>query len=619
MKHRVRPYIIITLVLAALGIGAFFTFASALFDYAKDDSKLAMQTFVDNEIRSMATELKAATEQIQIIAASLTETTDFANPAVLRRVQEYHNQTHFKNLLVAGPDGRAFDDTGRQFQVADRPAVQRALLGETGIYEGTDISGQKTILLSSPVIKDGRVTGVVVGEYDLFALYQIINMEKRHWESYAALINSSGDFLIRADSDNRLVKKGDNLFAAMQGLQFKSGSSLDRLLQDMHVKKSGFCEYGDGASKRVMYYGPVGINDWYLVKVHTDVMIQEDIAPIKQMVQKLSLVLAAVLVLLALVVYHGLYNLRRAQHAEALRFKTVADNIPGGVAELVLAQELKVRYANETFYRLLDCPEAEFMNEKIAGYLSRILPERTFAQLRTVIDQAVQAKHVFSFDFVLPAATAKPKWLNLNGRIIARGKQGLILQTVLMDVTAEKERLAAVEAQSKLDEMTGIYNKISAQHLVKDRTEAADSVIWSALVVMDIDRFKGVNDHFGHLVGDEVITKIGAVLKDYFKLPDIAGRVGGDEFIIYVDHVSGYNQISLILHQLQGAIKALRFSDPKLHITCCMGCVCGPRYAFREYNQAFELADKNLYVAKNRNRGDLEITFLDDASWGPLS
>jgi diguanylate cyclase (GGDEF)-like protein len=619
MKHRVRPYTLITLLLTAIGIGAFFVFASALFDYAKGDSKLAMQTFVRNEIRSMATELKAATEQIQIIAASLTDTTDFASPVVLRRVQEYHNQTHFKHLLSAGLNGLAVDNTGRQYQVAGRPAVQRALLGETGIYEGTDISGQKTIVLSSPVIKDGRVKGVVLGEYDLFALYQIINMENRHGESYAALINSSGDFLVRADSDNRLVKKGDNLFAAMEGLQFKKGSSLNQMLSDMHVKKSGFCEYGDGTNERVLYYGPVGINDWYLVKVHTDAMIQEDIAPIKQMVQKLSLVLAAVLVLLSVLVYHGLYTLRRAQHEEALRFKTVADNIPGGVAELVLGQELKVKYANEAFYQLLDCPEAEFHDGKIAGYLSRILPEHTFAHLRTTIEQAVQAKRIFNFDFVLPAASAKPRWLNLNGRIISRGKKGLTLQAVLVDVTEEKERLAAIEAQSRLDEMTGIYNKTSAQHLVKDRTEEADSAAWSALVVMDIDRFKGVNDHFGHLVGDEVIAKIGAVLKNYFKLPDIAGRAGGDEFIVYVDHVSGYNQISLILHQLQGAIKALRFSDPKLHITCSMGCVCGPRFAFREYNTAFELADKNLYVAKSRNRGDLEITFLEDASWGPLS
>ena len=619
MHNRVRFYIIITLLLAAIGIGAFFTFASALFDYAKDESKLAMQTFVNNEIYNMEAELKAATEQVQIIADSLTDITDFTSPVVLRRVQEYHNQTHFKHLLVADTAGRAVDDTGHQYQLASRTAVKRALLGETGIFEGTDISGEKTILLSSPVIRDGRVTGVVVGEYDLFALYQIINMEQRHWESYAALINSSGDYLIRAENDNRLVKTGTNLFTDMKGLQFKEGTGLNQLLDDMHMKKSGFCEYGTGTGKRVMHYGPVGVNDWYLVKVHTDAMVQEDIAPIKNMVYKLSLVLAAVLLMLAGLVYHGLYNLRKAQHEEALRFKTVADNIPGGVAELVLAQELKVKYANEAFYQLLNCPEPEFNSGKIAGCLSRILPERAFEKLRTVIDQAGETRKVFNFDFILPAATAKPRWLNLNGRIIAKGKQGLTLQAVLVDVSAEKERLAAVEAQSRLDDMTGIYNKTSAQKLVKDRTEEADSAMWSALVVMDIDRFKGVNDHFGHLIGDEVITKIAAILKEYFQLPDIAGRVGGDEFVVYVDHVAGYNQLNLMLHQLQGAIKASRFSDPKLHITCSMGCVCGPRFAFREYNKAFELADKNLYVAKSRNRGDLEITFLENVSWGPLN
>lgn len=637
-RRKLRPYILLTLVLIAIGVAAFLAFASALFDKAKADSKTAMQAFVNNEINSMATELKAADEQIQLISDSLTDVQDFAQPRVWQRVQEYHDQTHFKHLLVAGLDGRAFDGVGNQYQVAKRPEVQRAFLGETGIYEGRDISGQKTILLSSPVIKDGKVTGVVIGEYDLFALYKILNMENKGGESYAALINSSGDFLIDANNNNQLVSGITNLFASLKKVQFREKDGLDKLQGAMHVKQTGFCEYSKDDGKRLMYYGPVGINDWYVVKVHTDTMIQKDIAPVKSLVLKLSLVLATVLLMFALLVYHGLASLRKEEHRQALRFKTVADNIPGGVAELALGQDLQVSYANDAFYQLLDCPEEDFV-ESMEGSLARFLGPENFAMLKELIDKAAKHKTIFNYEFSLPTTSyaalqqeaarqdpdrkeepaVKSRWLHLNGRVIGKHEGKLNVQTVLVDVTPEKEHADAVEAKSKLDDMTGVYNKTSAQKMMEDRTETADSVTWGAFVVMDIDRFKGVNDHFGHLIGDEVLLKIATILKEHFKLPDITARVGGDEFTIYIDQIGGYNQLSLLLHQLQGAIKASRYSDPKLHITCSMGCVCGPRFAFRDYKKIFELADKNLYAAKTRNRGELEITFLDDGDWGPLS
>lgn len=612
MKNKIRPYLLLTLVLVLIGIGAFFEFASSLFDKTKEDSKISLQTFVDNEVNIMDSELRAAVEQIQIIAAALADVNDFAAPEVLSRLQEYHNQTHFKRLLIAGRNGQAFDGVGTRYMIAFRPAVTRALMGETGIYEEQDVTGQKTIVLSSPIIKDGKVAGLVLGEYDIFALYQIINLENKEGTSYAALINSSGDFLIDANNDNQLVKGDNNLFKILKRVQFNNGNSLEQILERMALKKSGFSEYGTSYGSRLMYYKPLGVNDWFLVKVHTDKMIKSEIAPVKSMVQKFTLVLTVVLIFLAAIVYHGLYSLRQANHQQALRFKTVADNIPGGVAELFLGEEMQVAYANDAFYNLLDCPKEKFNTSPINGVLSRLWSQEEFAKLRTIVEADTKKKKIFNFEFSISDSLNQLKWLNLNGRVIAQTRTGFTVQAVLVDVTTEKVRTDAILEQSKLDDMTGLFNKTAAQQLVTSRVKEANPAVWGAFVVMDIDRFKGVNDHFGHLIGDEVICNIADVLKRFFQLPNVTGRVGGDEFIIYVDYVTGFNQISLLLHQVQGAIKALRFSNPGLHITCSMGCVYGPNFDHFNYEQIFALADKNLYMAKSKGRGGMEVSFLPE-------
>lgn len=97
------------------------------------------------------------------------------------------------------------------------------------------------------------------------------------------------------------------------------------------------------------------------------------------------------------------------------------------------------------------------------------------------------------------------------------------------EIVREKENL---QIQSELDLMTGLYNKVTAERIITGLL--ADNCRRNAMMIIDIDNFKQVNDFEGHLVGDHTIRIIADLISGHFRKTDVVGRIGGDEFIVFM-------------------------------------------------------------------------------------
>ena len=98
--------------------------------------------------------------------------------------------------------------------------------------------------------------------------------------------------------------------------------------------------------------------------------------------------------------------------------------------------------------------------------------------------------------------------------------------------TAELERFRAV---SERDALCGVYNKGALVSLVSDLFGRRGARLRGTLLLVDIDRFKDVNDEFGHAEGDEILRAVGEALRGGFRAGDIVGRFGGDEFMVFAE------------------------------------------------------------------------------------
>lgn len=205
----------------------------------------------------------------------------------------------------------------------------------------------------------------------------------------------------------------------------------------------------------------------------------------------------------------------------------------------------------------------------------------------------------------------------------------LIAETNQQNEILQERNLALIEIQNKLsqtnqklkqmaitDSLTGCYNRhYLTQYLEKEIIENMILKQPFAIILLDIDFFKTVNDNYGHLVGDVVICSTVEVIKQSLRETDILARYGGEEFIVYLPNTS-HKQANLWADHIKFMIEANKVHvDEVAHsvsITVSMGLLSINNFAEQyaesptnQLNDLFESVDKALYQAKNAGRNQI--------------
>ncbi|MBD5544677.1 MAG: diguanylate cyclase [Lachnospiraceae bacterium] len=187
-----------------------------------------------------------------------------------------------------------------------------------------------------------------------------------------------------------------------------------------------------------------------------------------------------------------------------------------------------------------------------------------------------------------------------------------VILVVVVNVINKKrynDRKRVLEQKADTDLLTELNNKIATERKIKDYiSENQDSQ--ALMFVFDIDDFKKINDTRGHAFGDEVLRTIGMRLKAEFRMSDVIGRVGGDEFILFLKNLKDES----ILKKESGRVAEL-FRDfkvgqySKYKVTASIGCAVFPRDA-DNFEDLYKAADRALYKAKQR--GKKQLAFYRD-------
>ena len=121
------------------------------------------------------------------------------------------------------------------------------------------------------------------------------------------------------------------------------------------------------------------------------------------------------------------------------------------------------------------------------------------------------------------------------------------------------------------------------------------------LLVMDVDKFKSINDNYGHTFGDLVLHTFGQNLAGTFPQSSLCGRFGGDEFVVWMPGILAKKEITEHLDELVDRIHSIKTPDGKIVITSSIGIAECPENG-KTYQELFENADAALYTAKNLGR-----------------
>jgi diguanylate cyclase (GGDEF)-like protein len=159
--------------------------------------------------------------------------------------------------------------------------------------------------------------------------------------------------------------------------------------------------------------------------------------------------------------------------------------------------------------------------------------------------------------------------------------------------------------EANFDELTGILNRRGYfQAMTSLASLAKRNKFNSAVLMIDIDHFKQINDTLGHLTGDEVLKQIANIIKTNLRASDILGRFGGEEFIVFLPQIEG-NSLYTLSEKIRTAIQ--EETKQKIAVTVSIGGATKKITGEIEIENRdlIQLADKNMYKAKRKGRNQV--------------
>ena len=161
-----------------------------------------------------------------------------------------------------------------------------------------------------------------------------------------------------------------------------------------------------------------------------------------------------------------------------------------------------------------------------------------------------------------------------------------------------------VQKLAAIDPLTGIYNRrfgLTRLHEEFIRSIKQNSAI--GLLMMDIDRFKQVNDTYGHTVGDRILQSLASTARKQLREGDLIVRLGGDEFMVVLLGANKKDTLE-VAESIRRAIeeKQIKYSDQVIKVTVSVGGASFPECDANSEEDLIEAADRSLYVVKESGR-----------------
>lgn len=300
--------------------------------------------------------------------------------------------------------------------------------------------------------------------------------------------------------------------------------------------------------------------------------------------------------------YRTVQDLIRAHDAAQLLF----ENAPQGVA--TLDQSGVIITANSAIGELLDTPTDLLRGRRLDDFSTEP------GLIEELCHEAVDAGEVVHTDRVFVTASGRRRNVALSFRAVRAGEnQTSSLFVNAVDVTERQRLHDLVTHLADHDSLTGLANRRRLEAEVERMVEMSGQDVGDgALMMIDLDNFKQVNDVLGHHVGDQLLVEFGRLLTDHVRADDLVGRLGGDEFVVVLPDTDR-EAVEAISRRIMEAV-AERFGerpDEVGRITASIGFTMFSE-AREQGSDPFLLADRLLYDAKHAGKNRVASAMAAD-------
>lgn len=520
----------------------------------------------------------------------------------------------FFRVAVVNEDGTAVDYSGRALpNMKNKDYFAAAMLkGTAQIPNKIELDERLNpcLTITVPFKTRDKKKGAMAGFFSYDILLKIFSIPVFSGQSYFYIVSGNGNILLFNKDKNKTLYNID-VYDYIEKTAGMKNLSLRKMKVDM-VKSLPGCITVEGIEgKKIFSYVPLGISDWHLIMVLPYSYIKNQQLRINILVYILLGGIAFAILVFVIIVYVT-YRRSLAIKKDNERL-TIANN---QAQTLIFEYDVKTQsidFSGDTQF-LLGTDKKSFSIDFVRKeYFTRIHPEdkNIFERAR---DSVRKGKENFSSEFRYKSFSNNYFWVKMTVSAILDDKREPTqfigsIANVNSQVLHEQELRNIADR----DKLSSLLNKSAFERMCKGYLFRNDQKRMSALIIIDLDNFKEVNDNLGHMTGDLAIQDAAKKISLIFSEKDFLGRFGGDEFCVLMrfdeslSKETVYKIVNTKAADLTRSLKEWYANDEQnVCVSASVGIAVAP-FCGEDYDELFEKADKALYEIKQHGKDGYRI------------
>ncbi len=286
------------------------------------------------------------------------------------------------------------------------------------------------------------------------------------------------------------------------------------------------------------------------------------------------------------------------------RYRTLVEDMPFMVCRYMAGGELT--YVNDSFSEHYSKSPPELLGLNFF----HLLPDDVCQIVRGNLKSLTPTNPVTSYEYPIIDSEGAISWQRWTDRALF-DKHGNLAEYQSMgeDITARKRTEQQLQKFATHDFLTGLPNRrLFQERLDLSITKAELHQQSLALLYIDLDSFKAINDSFGHENGDKVLQVVGERLQGCAREIDTVARFGGDEFAVIIDHPTSQAEISTMIDRILACFgRPYKFNQHKVSLSASIGVACYPQDA-QDRQGLLKQADNAMYIAKEKGKNQYHFS-----------
>lgn len=460
-----------------------------------------------------------------------------------------------------------------------------------------------------PVMEHNRFSGILINGYNAYRYNQLIGLSTYSNKDTVMLLDKTTGFCNLDQNENNNI----NYFDYLSHVKFINGS-LDSIKKDFVEGSYGLIRFQDPDSLMEYYmtYDSLNIGNQAICNLIPCSYVENRIAELNASSDDLILVIFSVIFIMIVLIFVvqsittiRIRNNQNRLQLEQNRFHTVMKYTQSAIWEYNIKKDIMEKPDSGIGINL---GSAKVSNLEKSSLSRHAIYEEDIPIFQNFCKELRLGKPDIFAEFRALDIQGEYVWFSLVGNTIFDSKGNpvsVIGQTT--NINHEKQEMEVLKNLSERDPLTKLYNRKTAQTLIDEILEHSSEGDIHAFCMIDVDNFKSINDTFGHIFGDAVLTEISSKLKSAFEKEHIVSRYGGDEFIIFIKHAPSLDYIEEKAQLINELLKDIYVGDhAERKITTSVGISIYP-YAGREQKVLMKHADIALYYSKNAGKSCYHI------------